>query len=597
MAGRLLLVLRLLRRDLRGRRTETALLLVAITAATATLTLGLTLHELASRPYERTRAATGGPDLVIEPGVTGPAALDALTTVTARPDVTGWSGPYPLLFLSLNAGELTSRVVVQGRDEAPVAIDQPAVLDGGWVRPGGAVLELAFADAFGLRVGDPVTINGRVLRVEGLAVTAARAPFPNVNWHVPSTLDTYKGGAVWVHRDDIPALAGGQPLSYNLNVTIADPELARAFTRLPSGEKNLAYRGWHIRPWQDFVDSAGRRYGALFEALLVGSWLLTGLAVTGVAGIVGGRVIAQRRRVGLLKAVGAGPGLIAVLHLLEYLVIGVVAAGTGLTVGWLAAPVLFRPSVGLIGTVGTAPPPAGLVWTVLGLALTIAVTATLGQVLRAATTDTVHALADSAAPPDRRSLLIGLSRRLPPALLLGVRITARRPRRARLTTVNTLITMTSIAAVLTGLAQRPGTDDLGGMTVPDTGGGRLRYALMLLVVLVCVLALLNTIVSTWTAALDARAPLAVARALGATPAQAGLGLAISQLLPALPGVALGLLFGIGLYRFANESYGDEPYAPAWWMALAATAVLLALAALTALPAVRAARRPVADTLR
>jgi putative ABC transport system permease protein len=45
MAGRLLLVFRLLVRDLRRRRTETVLLLVAITAATATLTLGLALHH------------------------------------------------------------------------------------------------------------------------------------------------------------------------------------------------------------------------------------------------------------------------------------------------------------------------------------------------------------------------------------------------------------------------------------------------------------------------------------------------------------------------------------------------------------------------
>ncbi|MEK8107918.1 hypothetical protein NKG94_28235 [Micromonospora sp. M12] len=79
MAGRLLLVCRLLVRDLRRHRTEAVLLLVAITAATATLTLGLTLNELVTRPYERTRAATAGPDLVVEPAITGPQARDALT--------------------------------------------------------------------------------------------------------------------------------------------------------------------------------------------------------------------------------------------------------------------------------------------------------------------------------------------------------------------------------------------------------------------------------------------------------------------------------------------------------------------------------------
>ncbi len=56
-----------------------------------------------------------------------------------------------------------------------------------------------------------------------------------------------------------------------------------------------------------------------------------------------------------------------------------------------------------------------------------------------------------------------------------------------------------------------------------------------------VLELINTAVSTWTAVLDTRHPLAVARTLGATPGQTGLGLAMAQLLPALP-CAAGIPF-------------------------------------------------------
>ena len=62
--GRILLVVRLALRDLRRRRTEAALLLLAILAATTTLTLGLVLRDAASDPYESTRAATNGPDVV-----------------------------------------------------------------------------------------------------------------------------------------------------------------------------------------------------------------------------------------------------------------------------------------------------------------------------------------------------------------------------------------------------------------------------------------------------------------------------------------------------------------------------------------------------
>ena len=62
--GRVLLVFRLAARDLLRRPAEAALLLIAITAATTTLTLGLVLHGVTSKPYQTTREATAGPDVV-----------------------------------------------------------------------------------------------------------------------------------------------------------------------------------------------------------------------------------------------------------------------------------------------------------------------------------------------------------------------------------------------------------------------------------------------------------------------------------------------------------------------------------------------------
>jgi putative ABC transport system permease protein len=50
----------------------------------------------------------------------------------------------------------------------------------------------------------------------------------------------------------------------------------------------------------------------------------------------------------------------------------------------------------------------------------------------------------------------------------------------------------------------------------------------------------------WTTALDARRPAALARALGATPAQVTTGLSVAQLLPALAGALLGIPGGIGI---------------------------------------------------
>jgi putative ABC transport system permease protein len=58
--GRALLIGRLAAGDLRRRPGEGALLLIALTAAAATLTLGLVVRGVTDKPYERTRKATAG---------------------------------------------------------------------------------------------------------------------------------------------------------------------------------------------------------------------------------------------------------------------------------------------------------------------------------------------------------------------------------------------------------------------------------------------------------------------------------------------------------------------------------------------------------
>ncbi|GIJ31563.1 FtsX-like permease family protein [Micromonospora sediminimaris] len=583
MSGRLLLVCRLLIRDLRRRRTETLLLLVAITAATATLTLGLNLNEIADRPYQQTRAATAGPDVIMTPLATGQAALDELAPLPNAAGVADHSGPFPIAYLTMTAAGISAHAVVEGRDIAPDSINRPAMTDGTWVRPGGVVVESAFADALGIRVGDTVDIEGHPLRVTGTAVTAARPTYPYAGWHYSGSVLIERGGLVWVERGDIATLAGGEPLSYTLNLKLTDPADSASYGVGP-----------HVATWQWIGELNGRLYQDAQMALLVGSWLLSGLALAGVAGIVAGRIIGQRRRVGLLKAVGAGPAVIAAVHLAEYLVIGLTAGATGVAVGWSAAPVLIRPSVGLIGSVNAQPPALRTVVAATVLALAIAVAATLVPVIRAATTSTVHALSDAATPPQRRQWRIWLSRQLPTALLIGVRINARRPRRARLVTVNALITTTALVAVLV-IRTRVEHFDLGYTELANPRSERMDQALLVVIVVLCILALINAVVSTWTAVLDARQPLAVARTLGATPAQAGLGLAVAQLLPAVPGVVAGIPSGLGLLTFVSRA--EIQYPPTAWLLATALGVLLAIAALTAIPAMLATRPSVVDTLR
>jgi len=84
----------------------------------------------------------------------------------------------------------------------------------------------------------------------------------------------------------------------------------------------------------------------------------------------------QIRRVGLLKAVGAAPSLVAAVLLAEYLVVALVAAAAGLMLGTLAAPLLIDSSAGLLGRTGAPSLELSTVGLVTAVALGVACAAT-----------------------------------------------------------------------------------------------------------------------------------------------------------------------------------------------------------------------------
>ena len=185
------------------------------------------------------------------------------------------------------------------------------------------------------------------------------------------------------------------------------------------------------------------------QVLSPGAWLAALLAIASVAVLAGGRMTERTRRVGLLKAVGASPGLVTATLMAENLVLALAAAAVGLVIGWLAAPLLTSPGAALVGTPGAPSLTVPIAGLVLAVAFAVALAATLVPAIRAARGSTVSALADAPRPPRRRPRLLAMSRRLPVPLLLGLRLVARRPRRAVLGAANVAVTMAGVVAVLT----------------------------------------------------------------------------------------------------------------------------------------------------
>ena len=135
--GRVLLVGRLAVRNLRRRPVEAALLVLAIMAATATLTLGLFLHEVATilfRAPGRPRPGRTSSRAPAQRRSDSPPISPGLEALTDAPGVIGHSGPYPMSGAEARGVQAARRACGRRARPAEASIDQPKLTQGSWVR-------------------------------------------------------------------------------------------------------------------------------------------------------------------------------------------------------------------------------------------------------------------------------------------------------------------------------------------------------------------------------------------------------------------------------------------------------------------------------
>jgi len=622
--GTALLVFRLAARDVRHHAAQAVLLVVAIAAATATLTMAIALSGVTSQsPYLTTRAATKGPDVVAYTTSASQAA-----NLARASGVSSHSGPFPVVSATIHFDGRFSDVFAEGRSMTPAEVDQPLLTAGSWVRPDGVVIERTFADALGVSVGDRISLNGTSFAVAGIAVTAAQSPYPNLcngtlvgptpaaskfsnacpsSFNIPflalpggqylSSSDDV--GQIWMTEADAIGLTSkANPLTtYVVNLKLTNPGDAPAFaydrftvTSSPTAPLFSTWEGQEAEDAKLVQDGQG--------VLQPGAFLLALLAVASVAVLVGRRLSEYARRVGLLKAVGGTPSVVAATFLAENLVLALLAAVVGLVAGWLASPLITGPGAALVGAAGAPPISLLAALEVIGLAILVALAATLVPAIRASRGSTVAALNDVGRPPKRRGALIRISSKLPIPALFGLRLVARRPRRSLLSAANIAVTTTGIVTVVAFHAFADNT--LSGAVALTAGGlsdpviNRDEQMLTIITVMLVTLAALNTLFTTWATVLDARHAAALMQALGARVRQVSSGLVVAQVLCALPGAILGIPLGVGLFKLAVK-HGSLP--PVTWAAAAALATLVATAALTIVPARLGTRQPVAEVLQ
>ena len=578
--GRLLLVWRLARADIRRRWLRSLLMLAVLAAATSTVTVALALHGVTDSPFARTRTATTGPDVagLFEPGFHGTqGTYQQFLAFRDAHGVVGSSGPFPIATVDLNAGGHRVRVHAEGRDPTPATLDQPLVTAGRWVTPRGVVLERGFADALGVHIGDTVTLNGQDLQVSGVALTSA-----------VSTTDPW----VWVTRPTVAAMAAGNPSWSALNLKLASPADAPAF----AAARNGGDTAWYLESWQGIRSDDSFQIRQEQQVLEAGTALLAIIALAGIAVMVGTRMTEQTRRVGLLKAVGATPKTVTLMLLVENLLIAIAAAAVGRLSGRLIAPALTTAGNSLLGSAGTPTLTSGTAAAATLLAVAVAVAATAGPALKGARTSTIRALTNPSRPPRRNQTLIDLSNRLPAPLLLAVRTSARRPGRALLAIASITVAVATTVATLslrhtTVLGVR-----VAGNVVAASRTQSVNQVAAALTTTLLTVAAINVLFVTWATILETRHSNALARALGASSRQITAGITATQVIAALIATLAGLPSGFVLYAAVGGNPARANLPVLLFVAIIPIA-MATVAVLAAIPARIAALTPVATALR
>ena len=290
-----------------------------------------------------------------------------------------------------------------------------------------AVVEAGLARAWHLHVGDRLDLDGRSVEVGGIGLSPDTVAFPLA-----------KGPRLWLPYDSVRALAGAdadavnEALIWTKNPNRLDVTLSQA--RMASyGVNGL-----------QFVTRAGVRAligqaGGIVIALLVG-FSIVALAAAGAMLCAAAASDVQRRlpSIGVLGAIGASTGGVALAFAAEAALLATPAAAAGLFLGWFVAS---RPTARLLDSLNELPPGVSLAVLLAAALIAIVVlvaAASAWPAWRAARRSPVDALrgADVVAVTKRAPVPPGASG-------LGLKLALARPIRTAAT-----ITVLSISASL-----------------------------------------------------------------------------------------------------------------------------------------------------
>jgi putative ABC transport system permease protein len=420
--------------NLRSRPLQTALVALIITAASATLALAVSLRAGAADPYEQIARSTNAADVHLF----APRGRTDLRPLAHAAGVRAADGPYELVGVRARLAPANLSLAIEGVGAQPPRIDRPKVTDGRWLSgaTGEVVLDRRFARDSDIHAGQRLTIllnddRRSALMVVGLAVSAER-------------------DRSWVSRSTLAAIApGADRLGQLLELQLADRSASAAFVdrieRRYQPDQVSAY------DWREDRQSVTDRTST--TTVVLGSASLAALLAVGfiIANAIGGRILASRRDIGLLKAIGFTPGGVTTLFVVENLILALTTTVAGTALGIALSPLMLEPTANLLGT--TTPSGLRLVTVAIGVLGVVAVVClfTALPAWRAGRLGVLEAIAlgrTSVSARPSRVARAATALHMPPAVVLGVKDVFASRSRAAMTVASLALTMGTVVMAL-----------------------------------------------------------------------------------------------------------------------------------------------------
>ena len=393
---------RLLRAELRSRPLQAAL--TGLVAAVAVGALLVTLHLRAQldAPFDRLMRATNGPHVT----VVG-RSPDAVAAVGRLPGVADADAARPVVDAPAVLHGARARLAIVGVPAGGVRVDHPLLLRGrNLQRPGEVVLAPPVADEEGFRPGSQVVLGEgterRTLRVVGIAATVR---FGLAGWAAPA---------------DVRSLASkAAPLQTAVELRLSDPSQADEFIDRAARTEHggdLRFFDWQ-RDRAELTDNTRRGLAIMQASTLLALFAAAFTLATAITG----RVLAQRRHLGLLRAVGMTPAQVTLVLLAHYLALVALAAPFGLLAGALVSPGLLGTTAESLGARAPGAPGPGLMLAAVAIAAAVVAAATALPAWRAGRGSATQALAiGRGASSARASRVARLARRLRLPVVVGL---------------------------------------------------------------------------------------------------------------------------------------------------------------------------------